>query len=133
MVSSNKAGLDLRETPPLSRNILHAWSCEPSNYSGQQMNPMISRSSKDDRHWLWLPTSTKVEASHLIYLASIWDSAKSGLGRIENRHLNYLAEFIFVNLGGFYREVSSPPMNDRSVGGVIVVGARESRVHGEGR
>ena len=29
--------------------------------------------------------------------------------------------------------MSSPPMTDRSVGGVIVVGARESRAQGEGR
>jgi hypothetical protein len=37
-----------------------------------------------------------------------------------------------VNVGGFYQDakVSSPPMTDRNVGGVIVVGARESRVHG---
>ena len=30
-------------------------------------------------------------------------------------------------------KVSSPPMPCMSVGGVIVLGARESRVHGEGR
>jgi hypothetical protein len=40
-----------------------------------------------------------------------------------NRHLNYLAEFIFVNVGGSYRDAkaSSLPMPDMSVGGVIVV------------
>ena len=75
----------------------------------------------------------KGEASHLNYLASIRDSAKSGLGYMGNRHLSCLVESIFVNVGGFYQEMSSPSVNDRSVGGVIVVGARESRVHGEGR
>ena len=52
-----------------------------------------------------------------------------------NRHLHYLVEFIFVNVGGSYRNVkaSSLPMPDMSVGGVIVLRARESRVHGEGR
>ena len=30
-------------------------------------------------------------------------------------------------------KVSSPPMKRMGVGGVIVLGARESRVHGEGR
>jgi hypothetical protein len=30
-------------------------------------------------------------------------------------------------------KVSSPPMTYQSVGGVIVLGARESRVQGEGR
>ena len=40
-----------------------------------------------------------------------------------------------MNVGGFYQDakVSSPPMTDRSVGGAIVVGARESRAQGEGR
>lgn len=30
-------------------------------------------------------------------------------------------------------KVSSPPMTYQGVGGVIVLGAREGRVHGEGR
>jgi hypothetical protein len=30
-------------------------------------------------------------------------------------------------------KVSSPPMTSQGVGGVIVLGARESRLHGEGR
>ena len=62
------------------------------------------------------------------------DTAKSGIGRRGNRHLKYLAEFIFVNVGGSYQNVkaSSLPMSEMSVGGVIVLGARESRVHGEG-
>ncbi len=38
-----------------------------------------------------------------------------------------------MNVGSFYQDVkvSSPPMTDRSVGGVIVVGAWESHVQGE--
>jgi hypothetical protein len=69
------------------------------------------------------------------YPNDIWDTAKSGIGCMGNRHLNYLAEFIFMNVGGSYwdAKASSLPMSDISVGGVIVLGARESRVHGEGR
>ena len=76
-------------------------------------------------------TSTKDEASHLKYLVSVRDSAKSGLGHIGNRHLHYFAEFIYVNVGDFYQEVSSPPGNDRSVGVTIVVGVWESHTHGK--
>ena len=96
------------------------------------MNPEVSVIPKDYRDWLCICTSLKVEASHLNYLASIRDSAESGLGHQDNRHLNYFVESIFVNVGGSYLEMSSPSMKSKSVGGFIVVGARESRVHGEG-
>jgi NADP-dependent 3-hydroxy acid dehydrogenase YdfG len=57
------------------------------------------------------------------------------MGRIDNRHLNYFAESINMNVGGFYQDVkvSSPPMTDRSVGAVVVVGGWESQPQGEGR
>lgn len=40
-----------------------------------------------------------------------------------------------MNVGGLYwdAKVSSLPMPNMSVGGVIVVGGRESLLHGEGR
>jgi hypothetical protein len=99
------------------------------------MDPAVQWFPKDHRGWEMDSTNQKDEISNLNYLISIRDSAKSGLGRIDNRHLNYLIESINMNVGGFYQDakVSSPPMTDRSVGGVIVVGARESRVQGEGR
>ena len=96
------------------------------------MNPEEVVHPMDYQDWLSTDTNQKVEASHLNYLASIRDSAESGLGQFENRHLNYFAESIFVNVGGSYLEMSSPSMKSKSVGGFIVVGARESRVHGEG-
>jgi hypothetical protein len=73
--------------------------------------------------------------SYLNYLISIRDSAKSGLGFIDNRHLNYFAESINGNVGGFYQnaKVSSPPKTDGSVGAVVVVGGWESQPHGKGR
>src|SRR5262249_7556388 len=72
---------------------------------------------------------------NLSYPADVRESAKSGLGHVGNRHLNYLAESISMNVGGPQQDVkaSSPLMLAESVGGVIVLGARESRVHGEGR
>jgi hypothetical protein len=71
----------------------------------------------------------------LDYPVFVRDSAKSGLGCFGNRYLNYLAEFISVNVGDSYQnaKASSQPMTGKRVGGVIVVGARENRVHGEGR
>jgi hypothetical protein len=52
-----------------------------------------------------------------------------------SHRLRASAECIVVNVGGSGMDVkvSSPPMTYQSVGGVIVLGARESRVHGEGR
>ena len=43
---------------------------------------------------------------------------------MDNRHLNYLVESIFVNVGEPYENVkgSSHPMSHMEVGGVIVVG-----------
>ena len=56
------------------------------------------------------------------------------MGREGNRRLQYLVEFISVNVGGSDRNVkaSSLSMSGMSGGGSIVLGARESRVQGEG-
>ena len=80
-------------------------------------------------------TSPKIPEVNLTYPLAGRDTAKSGMGCMGNRHLKYLAEFIFVNVGGSYRNVkaSSLPMSGMRVGGVIVLGVRESRTHGEGR
>jgi len=98
------------------------------------MNPRIVSDSKGCRSWSSFTTSPKVSADHLNYSADMWDSAKSGLGHSDNRHLNYLVESISVNVGGPCQGVkaSSPPIPDTGVGAAIVVGARESRAHGEG-
>ena len=53
-------------------------------------------------------------------------------GSMISHHLNTLAESIAMNVGGPYAERCSPAMNHRGVGAAIVVGARESRVQGEG-
>jgi len=134
MVSPNKASVDLRESVPLSRNILHTGGVTAYWYTGQRTNREVWHCPTDYRSWLPSITSPKVSASYLNYLADVRDSAKSGLGRMGNRHLRYLVESISVNVGGSDQNVkeSSPLMSGLSVGGVIVVGARESRVQGEG-
>jgi len=133
MVSSNEVSFNLREILPLPRNILQdlGWN---QGYTGQRMNPRILLSSKGYRHWLPILASYKVSAGHLTYPADIRDSAKSGLGCIDNHRLSNLAESISVNVGGPCQDAkaSSLPIPDRGVGGFIVLGARESRVHGEG-
>jgi hypothetical protein len=134
MVSSNKAGFDLRENLPLPRNMLHT----------HELGSMGSRGSERIGRYVYFQpiteavwsvfTSLKVLADNLNYSADVRDTAKSGIGHIDNRHLNDLVESTSMNVGGSCRNVkaSSLPMIGMSVGGVIVVGARESRVHGEG-
>ena len=133
-MSPNEANFDLREKDPLSRNILH--TCETAYGStGQRTSQKSPPISTDYRNQIGRTTDSKVSLGYLLYPNDVRDTAKSGIGRRGNRHLQYLAEFIFVNVGGSYQDVkvSSPPMPDMSVGGVIVLGARESRVQGEGR
>lgn len=75
-----------------------------------------------------------------VYPDSVRDSAKSGLGCLDNRHLNYLVESVLINVGGFRGDVkvsSSTKAPGRttqvgSVGVAIVVGGRESLPQGEG-
>jgi len=134
MVSPNEVSFNLRKTSSLSRNICIARNDEPG-YTGQRTNQKIYPCSTGYRSWLADITSSKISLGKPEYPNDVRDTAKSGIGCTGNHHLNYLAEFIFVNVGGSYQDVkvSSLPMTDTSVGGVIVLGARESRVHGEGR
>jgi hypothetical protein len=60
-----------------------------------------------------------------------WDSAERGWG--QSHRLHGSVEFIDGNVGGSRGERCCPSMKLVSVGGVIVLGARESRVQGEGR
>ena len=128
MVSANEAGLYLRETSPLSHNILFTSGVVPRSDVGQRTNLNVSCLLKGY-------CNMQIETGDPVYPASVRDSAKSGLGSAANRYLNYPRESDYVNRGGFHQggKVSSPPMLDESVGGVVVVGARESRVQGEGR
>jgi hypothetical protein len=57
------------------------------------------------------------------------------MGSKISHHLRDVAESVYVNVGGsgMDAKVSSPSMTYQSVGGVIVLGGRESRLQGEGR
>jgi hypothetical protein len=133
-VSPNEASFDLRENYPLSRNILHSRDLATRADTGQRTNPRRERSYGGYRGWSSPCTSPKVSTGYLIYPVDVRDTAKSGMGHGGNRHLHHLAESISVNVGGSPQDAkeSSLPMPAESVGAVIVVGARENRVQGEG-
>jgi len=134
MASANEAGVDLRESVPLSRNILHTCERNAYGYTGQRTDLKIHDRSRGHRGWSAIVPVQKVSAGHLHYPVDVRDSAKSGLGQAYNRHLNYLVESISVNVGGSHQNVkaSSLPMSGESVGGSIVVRGWESQPHGEG-
>jgi len=134
MVSPNKANFDLRETPPLSRNILHSCGIRDHGTTGQRTSQKSPRDMTGYRCRLITFTGKKVSTSNLIYLVDVRDSAKSGLGRIGNRHLNYLVESIPVNVGGPCQgaKASSPPIPNKDVGAATVVRGWESQPQGEG-
>jgi hypothetical protein len=134
MVSSTKADFDLRENTPLPRNTLHIWEIVASDIRGSERAWKASPYPTGYQDWLDHLTSPKVSASNPNYLADARDTVKNGMGRVDNRHLNYLAEFISVNVGDSCQnaKVSSPPMTDRRVGAVIVVRGWESQPQGEG-
>jgi hypothetical protein len=125
MVSPYKASFNLRENMiPCLESCIRLYNGLRDSERTSQRLPRLAR----------VATSPKDEADHLIHSASVRDTAKSGIGCAGNRHLTYLAESIFVNVGGCYRDakVSSPPMLDSSVGAAIVVRAWESQAQGEG-
>ena len=123
MVSSTEADFDLREIRPLPRNILHICGVEDHGITGQRANLNLGVLATGCRGWLVLPTSPKVSTANLLYSVDARDTAKSGIGHIDNRPLPYLAESISVNVGGYWwnAKTSSPLMSTSSVGGAIVV------------
>ena len=159
MASPNKAGFNLRESSPPSRNIFCITVEEGQNkarrYSqsitieggylllaestghrstGRRMNLMELLSPKDYRDWQLLLANPKVRVRVPVYFTLIRDTAKSGIGCTGNRRLSHFVESIFVNMGESYQDakVSSPPLLDRKVGGFIVVGGWESQPQGQG-
>jgi hypothetical protein len=102
---------------------------------GQQPHPMVLCVPKDDRCWLFILTSTKDVRGKPDVPSVRLGFRKERLGSAISHHLSAFAEYIVVNVGGsgMDAKVSSPPMTYQSVGGVIVLGGRESRLQGEGR
>jgi len=126
MVSSNEADLNLRERMLLSRNNLHSMKW----INGTANGPV--RWSFEFRKASGLNQSLR--QIHLNYSVSVRDTAMSGKGCKYNRHLNYFAEFIPMNVGGsrWNAKTGSQSMASVSVGATIVVRDRESLSHGEG-
>jgi len=133
-VSATEAGFDLRESAPLLRNSLHRWEFTAPTDTEQRANPMVHLFLKDYRSWFLRMTNSSVSTGHLSYPVDARDTAKSGMGYVANRHLPSLVESIAVNVGGScqHAKASRPPMVGTSVGGFIVLSARERRVQGEG-
>jgi hypothetical protein len=102
---------------------------------GQRLHPMVVIPPRDDRGRLIRLAGPKDDNGNPDVPAVQSGFRKERLGSSISPHLNASVEYITVNVGGSGMDVqvSSPPMTSQSVGGVIVLGARESRVHGEGR
>ncbi len=122
-MSSNKADFNLRETVPLSRNTLHTCEVTAHEFTRQRTNPMVLPFPKGCRDGSGCNTRQTTAIGHLIYPIAVRDTAERGMGCLDNGHLNYLAESIDMNVGGFHQDVkmSRPSNLDESVGGVIVV------------
>ena len=94
---------------------------------------MVLQIPKDDRDWPVWHASLKDVSGKPDIPADRSGYREERDGSDVSHRLKVTAEGIRVNVGGLRAEVSSPPMNHVSVGAAIVLGARESRVHGEGR
>jgi len=141
MVSAREAGFNLRESCPLTRQALQ-------NHDRLVVDNRVSeRSGSGDychnayRGWRRPFTSPKASSGKAgermvtsVYPGDVRDTSERGMGCQANRHLRRRAESDHENVGGSAQngKVSCPPRVGLSVGGFIVLGARESRVRGEG-
>ena len=94
---------------------------------------MVWKFPKDDRRWRVPSSITKDVRGQLVLPPDRSGYREERDGSVISHHLRYVVESITMNVGGLLAEVCSPPMNQASVGAAIVLGARESRVQGEGR
>jgi len=132
MVSSNEAGFNLREIVPLPGEPrfciagLRTGRYPAANGLRGMLTSKGSPRPVMDHYW------PKGWSRLPDLLGPVRDSAERGLGCMDNRHLNDLAESTFMNRRDPHAEISSRSMNRVGVGAAIVVGGRESRPHGEG-
>ena len=77
MVSSNEAGFNLRETDPLSRNILHTAVLETTE-TGQRTNPRKSRFKRVTEVGQNFVPTRKVSTGYLTYPADVRNSEGRG-------------------------------------------------------
>jgi hypothetical protein len=102
---------------------------------GQRLHPMVEAFPKDDRDWTRVYSSPKDVRGQPELPPDRSGFRDERLGSPKSHHLHMSVECTVVNVGGLgvNDKVSSPPMTYQGVGGVIVLGGRESRPHGEGR
>jgi hypothetical protein len=100
---------------------------------GQRPHPMVLYFPKDDRGWSHDYTSSKDVRGKPVLPSGRSGFREERIGSYVSHHLNTSVEYSVVNVGGSHMEMSSPSMKYASVGGVIVLGGRESRLQGEGR
>jgi hypothetical protein len=99
---------------------------------GQRPHPMVDDFPEDDREWLFYDTIPKDVRGQPVLPSGRSGFREERIGSDISLHLRASVEYIVVNVGGSHMEMSSPSMKYASVGGPIVVGGRESRLHGEG-
>ena len=94
---------------------------------------MVLLVPKDVRFWLHVGTRLKDVRDEPVLPSDRSGFRDERLGSPVSPRLHTSVEYITVNVGGsgMNAKVSSPPMTYQSVGGPIVVGGRESRLHGE--
>jgi hypothetical protein len=128
----NEVTKDLRESVPLLRNNLHARKLDIRGSDRIQAQTMMARISEAVYSQL---TATKDGAGSPRLPSLRSGFRKERIGSVISHRLRDSAKSVYVNVGGsgMDAKVSSPPMTCQSVGGVIVLGGRESRPHGEGR
>jgi len=101
--------------------------------TGQRPHPMVLLVPKDDRGWIDVGASPKVVSGKPVLPTDRSGFRDERLGSPISPRLHTSVEDIIVNVGGPCGEGCSPPVKRMGVGGVIVLGGRESRLHGEGR
>jgi hypothetical protein len=100
---------------------------------GQRPHLLVLHVPEDDRGWYDVPTSPKDVRGQPELPSDRSGYREERDWSLKSPHLRASVGYTMVNVGGSYAEGCSPPMKHVSVGAAIVVGARESRVQGEGR
>jgi hypothetical protein len=100
---------------------------------GQRLHPTTYAGSKGDRGLTDLMSSPKDVRGKPDLPPDQSGYRDERDGSLQSRCLQASAEDIDVNVGGPCVEGCSPPVKRMGVGAAIVLGARESRVQGEGR
>ncbi len=100
---------------------------------GLRPHPMVLEIPEDDRDWSVLCTSPKVDSGKPDVPTVRSGFREERLGSDISHRLKASGEDLNVNVGGSCGEGCRPPVKRMGVGAAIVLGARESRVQGEGR